>query len=149
MLNRHTFAKLNRRGDTIVEVMIVLAVLGLALGISYSTANRSLLDTRGAEENSQATALLQGQIEDLRSLANAQGPSTIFNQGGAFCISPAGGIVSGSACSSYNSSIYNLKVTYQNTGSQPDTFTLVASWPDVEGQGTDTVTLVCRVHKAS
>lgn len=138
--------KLNRRGDTIVEVMVVLAILGLALGISYSTANRSLLDTRGAEENSQATALLQGQVEDLRSLANSQ-TQDIFSQGGAFCISSTDTITTNSGCKNINT-LYNIDITYQNTGTQPDTFTLVASWPDVEGQGMDTVTILCRVHKA-
>jgi prepilin-type N-terminal cleavage/methylation domain-containing protein len=145
MLNR-LLPKLNRRGDTIVEVMVVLAVLGLALGIAYSTANRSLLDTRGAEENSQATALLQGQIEDLRSLANSQ-TQNIFSQGGPFCISPTDTIATASGCKNINT-FYNIDITYQNTGTQPDTFTLVASWPDVEGQGTDTVTILCRIHKA-
>ncbi|MDB5170701.1 MAG: hypothetical protein JWO35_395 [Candidatus Saccharibacteria bacterium] len=59
----------DQRGDTIVEVMIVLAVLGTAISISYATANKSLMATRAAQENSQATALLQSQVELLRSMA--------------------------------------------------------------------------------
>src|ERR1700683_2675070 len=84
------------RGDTIVEVMVVLAVLGLAIGISYSTANRSLLDTDQAEENSQATEYAQGEVEDIRYLApnSASNPSNpnfanatnIFKPTTAFCI---------------------------------------------------------------
>ena len=140
--------RLNQRGDTIVEVLIVLAVVGLALGLSYSTANRSLLGTRSAEENSQATALLQGQLEDLRSLANSTAPSTIFNQGGAFCINSADNIVTGGSCQNLTT-LYKgkIQITYQNNASNPDTFTLVATWPDAQGQGNDTVTLVARIHK--
>ncbi len=41
---------LRQRGDTIVEVMIVLAVLGLAIGIAYSTASRSLLGLLATEK---------------------------------------------------------------------------------------------------
>ncbi len=67
---------LTQRGDTIVEVMVVLAVLGLAMGISYATANRSLKNTRQAQENSEATALVKAQIEQLRSLASTEQPGT-------------------------------------------------------------------------
>ena len=42
----------NQRGDTIIEVLIVLAVLGLAIGITYATANRSILNARQAQESS-------------------------------------------------------------------------------------------------
>jgi prepilin-type N-terminal cleavage/methylation domain-containing protein len=65
------FKSLNNRGDTIVEVMVVLAILGLALGISYATANRSLLNARQAEENAQATHYVQSQIEILYNLASS------------------------------------------------------------------------------
>ena len=69
---KHRLLSLRQSGDTIVEVLIVLAVLGLAIGISYSTATKSLLATRQAQENTQATQLLQGQIERLYALsANA------------------------------------------------------------------------------
>src|SRR5690606_3729104 len=59
--------KLGFRGDTIVEVMVVLAILGLALSISYATANRSLIQTRQAQENAEATEIARGQVEALRT----------------------------------------------------------------------------------
>ncbi len=89
-----------QRGDTIIEVMIVLAVLGLAIGIAYSTANRSLLNARQAQENSQATAAAQAQVEQLVSIGctsgnpecditNSANPGYLLLHppgGGAFCI---------------------------------------------------------------
>ena len=148
----------SQAGDTIVEVLVVLAILGLTLGVSYATANHSLLATRSAEENSQATTLLQGQIEDLRFLANPTTPSTIFNQGHAFCIDSSNNIFAATNAHCKNlDSLYNVTITYQNTPTQPDTFTLVAYWQDLQAPGngtlgapgTDTVTLVCRVHKGT
>lgn len=138
-------SKRAQRGDTIVEVMIVLAVVGLALGLSYSTANRSLIGTRTAEENSQATALLQGQVEDLRSLANSQ-TQNIFTPG-PFCINSSDNVVTGGSCKNL-AQLYkgNIQITYVNTATNPDTFTLVATWPDASGQGNDSVTIICRVH---
>lgn len=55
------------RGDTIVEVLIVVAVLALAFSISAATANQSLVKSRNAEEHSQALGLLNAQVELLRS----------------------------------------------------------------------------------
>ena len=89
-LIKHNFDSL---GDTIVEVMIVLAVLGLALSISYATANHSLLNARQAQENAQATEYGQAQIEDLRALTTTTNPN-IFAQSGPFRITnnPATGL---------------------------------------------------------
>lgn len=78
-------SKLRQRGDTIVEVLIVLAVLGLAMSISYATATRSLLQAREAQENGVATVLLQSQIERLRTLKVSD--TTIFTASQpSFCI---------------------------------------------------------------
>jgi type II secretory pathway pseudopilin PulG len=88
---------LNKNGDTIVEVIIVLAILGMALSISYATASRSLLNARQAQETSEAAEYVQAQIEDIHALApdqngdqNASGTiqtaGGIKNQAGGFCI---------------------------------------------------------------
>ena len=140
-------AKANsERGDTIIEVMIVLAVLGLAIGISYATANRSLLNARQAQENTQATELVQSQAESLRSLvSNTSGPDDIY-RAAAFCIDTAGH-VSTTACQLGEASRY--KVTINWGGAPDDKFTIQASWPNALGQGTDTVTLVYRLHPPS
>lgn len=74
---------LNQAGDTIVEVMIVLAILGLSFAISYATANRGLQQSRNAEEHSEALGLLNSQVELVRAAYAAQQtlPSTY-----SFCI---------------------------------------------------------------
>ena len=142
--------RLSLRGDTIVEVLVVLTVLGLAISISYATANRSLLDARQAQENSQGTELAQAQIEALRTLTQVGDTPDIFTQPGAFCLSqtppytiPASCNISGGA---FN---YAMAVVYTNTAASPDTFTVTVTWPDVEGQGNDTVTLVYRIYQQS
>lgn len=58
--------RLNRAGDTIVEVLISIAVLGLVLGFAYNLALVSGRDVEIAQEHSQAVQLAQGQIEYLR-----------------------------------------------------------------------------------
>lgn len=58
--------RLGSRGDTIVEVIISIAVASLAIGITYSTAHRSLQQAITAKERNQALDLIQNQITDLQ-----------------------------------------------------------------------------------
>ncbi|HET8991430.1 MAG TPA: prepilin-type N-terminal cleavage/methylation domain-containing protein, partial [Candidatus Saccharimonadales bacterium] len=58
--------KINQAGDTIIEVMIVLAILSMSFGISYATANKSLNGSLNAQEHSAALGILDTQLEDLR-----------------------------------------------------------------------------------
>ncbi|MGH7237779.1 MAG: type IV pilus modification PilV family protein, partial [Candidatus Saccharimonadales bacterium] len=52
-------------GDTIVEVLISIAILGTVLAGAYVTSNRSLLAERTAQEHSQALTLAESQVESL------------------------------------------------------------------------------------
>jgi type II secretory pathway pseudopilin PulG len=167
MLRR--YKKITSNGDTIVEVMVVLAILGLAISISFATANRSLLDTAQAEENSQATEYAESQVEDLRYLAptssstdTSQNPTAnIFNPTSAFCITnptAASPITTTTSNCKFGPQNYQVLVYncdgYNRGGNNPcsatspnsDTFIIQAIWPDSLGQGNDTVTLSYRVH---
>lgn len=74
--------KLNQTGDTIIEVMMVLAILSMSFGISYATANRGLGQSLNAEQHSEALGLLEGQVEQLRSaVSSGQTPPN-----GYFCM---------------------------------------------------------------
>ena len=143
----------SERGDTIVEVMIVLAILGLAIGIAYSTANRSLLNARQAQENARATEIAQGQVEALVSLACPMGYATcpdpndihsptypLFHRTVAYCIvNNALPPVDSTNNQCTIDGLYNIQILYHNTASQPHTFEVQVQWADVLGQGTDTV----------
>jgi prepilin-type N-terminal cleavage/methylation domain-containing protein len=142
------------RGDTIVEVMIVLAILSLALSICYATANRSLLNNRQAQENGEATKVAQSQIEALRTMTELTGADDI-KVPGPFCAAydstanPPGYKVYPFALPNYppqctTDSLYNTSITYD---SATHTYTVVVSWPDVIGDpNDDTVTLYYRVY---
>lgn len=153
----------NQKGDTIVEVMIVLAILGLALSIAYTTANRSLANARQAQESSEATTILQSQVEGLRILASTD---TTLLDGNSFCVNTNTSPVSKEpditqpACRGPNSE-YNLTVSIKYCKTTPvadidcnsfdlrqdGTFLLKASWDNVRGDGTDTVRFTYRYYK--
>lgn len=155
---------LRQSGDTIVEVLIVLAVLGFAIGIAYSTANRSLKQARSAQENGEVTEMLQGQIEAIRVMApNAKAdPAQNVLQAGPYCIRSSApdavtkkitskvqltsapvGPSDPPACTYGTDNRYSIAIRYNTTAR---VFTLVGSWDDVEGFSTkNTVTLVYRL----
>ncbi|HEX5447930.1 MAG TPA: hypothetical protein VFW90_01885 [Candidatus Saccharimonadales bacterium] len=54
------------RGDTIVEVLIAIAIASFAIGISYATAHRSLNQAITARERNQALNLIENQIAALK-----------------------------------------------------------------------------------
>lgn len=77
-----------QRGDTIVEVLIAIAVSSALLMITYSTMNRNTAVIRANQERSEAIRIAQGQIESLTRLLAAD-PSPIPNDNNAaFCIYP-------------------------------------------------------------
>jgi Tfp pilus assembly protein PilE len=53
-------------GDTIVEVLIAIAIAAFAIGTSYAIANRSLQQAITARERNQAVNIIQSQIAALK-----------------------------------------------------------------------------------
>jgi type II secretory pathway pseudopilin PulG len=66
-LRTKRYIKLNSRGDTIIEILIVLGVLGFAFAIASATASNSLNKARTSEEHSRGLGSITSQIELLKS----------------------------------------------------------------------------------
>lgn len=60
------FINLNKAGDTIVEVLIGLAVLGSVLTAGYSISTRSLNGIRVSQERGEALKIAEEQLEKIR-----------------------------------------------------------------------------------
>lgn len=76
----------NNRGDTIVEVLICIAIISLVLVVSYGTANRNYRMMLDAQEHSVAEKLMERQAELLKaynSLSDGpvNGHDALFNHG--------------------------------------------------------------------
>lgn len=156
--------KLSNRGDTIVEVMITLAVLGLAFSVGFSIANNSLMQTRNAQEHSEALQLLSSQVELVRANVNG-GSSSVFVTGSPFCVDSSGTVQPISdinhppaACyqgteqvtdANGNHNLYSLSVTYRQTqanGAGQDIFTFQATWPGIGQYGTQKEQITYKIH---
>jgi type II secretory pathway pseudopilin PulG len=79
-------AKRKNNGDTIIEVLICLAALGFILSITYSIATRAQQSVRSAQERVEALKLAEGQIEQLKYVAQSATPDPIFAAGSDFCL---------------------------------------------------------------
>ncbi len=73
--------KKTARGDTLVEVMLALAIIGLVLGFSYATASRALRVGRFAQEQTEALKVAEAQVERLKYIASLTdaGRAAIFD----------------------------------------------------------------------
>jgi len=78
----------NQHGDTIVEVMIAMAVLGLVLVVSYATANHNTLSLQDAQERSVALKLAESQIEAMKAFNSSSSANSgqLFSQTDPFCM---------------------------------------------------------------
>ena len=138
----------NQRGDTIVEVLISIAVVSLVLAAAYVTTNHSLLSTRDAQERGNGLKLVESQLEQLKSLASTN-PDQIFNISPPFCITPSNTTLSATnaACTitvSGGQPQYKLSIDRNDVSG---VFTVTNQWDNIRGDSTDQIQMKYRVYR--
>lgn len=137
---------LKQSGDTIIEVLIAMTVIGMVLGASFAIANRATLTGRAAQERTEALKLAESQLELLK--VYAKDPS--FNGGlfSSFCIdqaTPGAGTAAVDSndtaiCKDINgqggAGIYSVAIT-QNSG----TYEVKLSWDEINSSASVDATL--------
>lgn len=155
---------LNQRGDTIVEVLISIAIVSMILGGAYVMTNRSLQATRGSQERSNALKVVEAQLETLKSVAGGANTNTVMGAIGVpaeFCIVPTTLAVSsaatanncrfdvlGNAYTGNSQPIY--KITISRTpiaGGEGYTFTIKNTWDSIISKNTEQTTMSYRIYK--
>jgi len=150
--------KLNHKGDTIVEVLIAMAVVSAVLAGAFVSSNRSLIGTRRSEERAQGTKIAEGQMARLlAAVESAPLPSEPLNDidpagifltgiGGTFCLND-NNRKTGTCSETVPGGIeyrYGIKRTEVNT------FRATVKWDKLGSGGTQTeeeVSLAYRVYK--
>lgn len=130
-------------GDTIVEVLIAIAVISMILAGAFAVTSRSARAVRDSQEHAEALFLLQGQVERVRMLA-VSGNAAVYGSA-IFCVDETNTVQTGfgytavpslatdnwaqypTACRSVNN-LYNEAITY-NSGTQ--VFTFLSRWDGV------------------
>ncbi|MCA9332321.1 prepilin-type N-terminal cleavage/methylation domain-containing protein [Candidatus Saccharibacteria bacterium] len=136
----------NRRqsGDTIVEVMISLAVISMVIGLAYGIATRSLKQSQQSQERVEASKVAEGQLERLKGFSNSSDLSSLVPAGN-FCVTATNAIedVSMGHCT-YNN-LYRVTDTYDSSG---HLITVQIDWDSATGSGSgqDQLIMYYRVY---
>jgi type II secretory pathway pseudopilin PulG len=85
---KHWFNNGRYSGDTLVEVLLSISILGLVLVFSFTSASRSLNAGTDAANRNQALAYAREQVELLRDAANTGTIDDYPTDGSVFCIDP-------------------------------------------------------------
>lgn len=87
----------NQRGDTIISILLSVAVVSAVVVIAYILISQSLRLSQQAREREQVKNLVQGQIEGMKNIAVGNKSDTLFKVTGAnrtesqkFCLSSDG-----------------------------------------------------------
>jgi len=150
---------LNNTGDTIVEVLICIAVVSTILGGAFVTTRQSQVGVRDSQEHAEALKLVESQLEQLRGdttdaitestpfcMYNETPESAVIAPQDKDCTQDSGGVANQS------DSRYNLTITRcaavacGNNIANSYLFTVKASWVEVTGQGNGQETMVYRLY---
>lgn len=78
----------NAAGDTIVEVLIAVAIVSMVLAGAFTVVGRSSQNARQTEEHNEVLKSLEGQLEQVKSLSkNPATSNAVFTAASAFCVS--------------------------------------------------------------
>lgn len=83
-----SLARKSQRGDTLIEVLFAMTIIGVILAAAYSVASKNLQVSQLSKERIQATQLATAQLEQLKAL-DGFGDSAIttsVENGEPFCI---------------------------------------------------------------
>lgn len=115
--------RLDHKGDTIVEVLIAVAVISVVLVTAYVITSRNTQSIQDTQERSEAQALVRAQIEALR---NNQGIATSGN-----CFE---GTTETSVCNAFkrpgSGAIYTASVQLF----KEDSYVIKATWISANGK---------------
>ena len=135
---------LKERGDTIVEVLFAVVVIGIVLTGAYSVVTHSIIDEQDAQEHSYALGLIQSQIEQLRAymISNPSGtpPFNTVNGASPYCM------VQGNLASNYQYSL-NIKLASSSNPNISPIYQVSAKWPSLlTGGSTDQIIIPYRIN---
>ncbi len=116
----------NNRGDTIVEVLIAIAVVSLVLAGAFTSTRRSANATRTAQEYGEALKLAETQVERIKiAVDNNNSPNVL--SAGSFCIDDSGALAGG--CTT---GVIPYTILTTHTAGSHD-FIVRVTWPGLSG----------------
>lgn len=86
--------KKQQAGDTIVEVLLAMSVIGLILGMAFGIANKSVQIGQDAQERAEALKIAESQLEVFKSEFAGSAPLQARTEANPFCLDPSTAVLS-------------------------------------------------------
>jgi prepilin-type N-terminal cleavage/methylation domain-containing protein len=149
--------RLGQRGDTIVEVLVCIAIVSLILTGAYVTTQRSSVGVRNSQEHAEALKLVEAQLERVRADA-AGGAGKVFSATTPFCMIDAGPVTAltgpdagkcvqdSSGSPTTGQPAYSLAIT-RSASIGGSLFSIEATWDSVTGHGKAKESMVYRLYE--
>jgi prepilin-type N-terminal cleavage/methylation domain-containing protein len=150
-------------GDTLIEVMLAMAVIAMVLASGYNLAGKTIQAGQQAQERSEALKLAEGQVELIKAAA-AKSRNTAYVSTPMFCLTnidtrvntgqaarpaiDADNFGQYNTCTAGPGGRYKIGITYAaatSGGVDQDTFTVTVRW-DRLGGGRDEVQMLYKAH---
>jgi type II secretory pathway pseudopilin PulG len=142
-------------GDTIVEVMICVAVLTIVMLATFTSINRSYLSLEQNQERERAVKLVESQVEDLRAYGVGGATYDCFTyHDGSIAPATNNGVPNNNPCvfqgdgtEDTDGAVPAYTVAIKpSSGAIPITYTVTATWEGSAGSGEDNVSMVYRLQ---
>lgn len=132
------------RGDTIVEVLFAMAVIGLTIGVGYGISNRAIIAGRDAQERSESSKYVEAQLEKI-ILASSDPSYGIFEEAEStiYCLDDSLTIQDNSItpCN------FGPEGRYTVTISRDDNlFIVTGTWQNIRSGSTNSASMVYRTY---
>jgi prepilin-type N-terminal cleavage/methylation domain-containing protein len=134
------------RGDTIIEVLISLAVVSLVLASAYAITTRNVSTNQDTQEHNQAQQIVQKQLEELRAIS-VNGAVSSFQSQGCIVKNVSTGLLGftsnlGGGCTFDADATtahctaepcYQVAITQLDAANNPSLFEITATWTSLQG----------------
>lgn len=150
---------LNNTGDTIIEVLVCIAVVSTILGGAFVTTRQSQVGVRNSQEHAEALKLIESQLEQLRGdtkdattftapfcMYGEVPVSSVISPQDVNCTQNSAGVPSKSDSRYFLSIKRCTAIACGNNIGGSYLFTVTATWPEVTGQGSGQETMVYRLY---
>jgi prepilin-type N-terminal cleavage/methylation domain-containing protein len=150
-------------GDTLIEVMLAMAVIAISLASAYSLAGKTIQAGQQSQERSEALKVAEGQVEFIRAAAAKSRP-TAFVTSPVFCLTgidartntgqaarpplDTDNFAQYGTCVAGPDGRYKIGVSYASapmSGVDQDQFIITVRW-DRLGGGRDEVQILYKAH---
>lgn len=146
--------RMSQKGDTIVEVLVAIAIVGAALSAAYITTSRSLRTSRNNQERAEAIKYSESQLERMKQKIKLD-TNAVFSSSATdlpYCLDDTLTVVSITNIADLSTYPAQCKSGFfgfaiRKTVAGGNDFELITRWPQFGGGPEQTVKIFYRIYR--